>query len=172
MKTSVSSHPICARFTHSPPPNRGNSPLWGLIKSNKCLVFCYWLDSGHHCDALGDTKHASVQLGWIQKQTQENVFTAHRHTQTCTDTFFVYPCYIFLWLHSDYLVIFCSDCASGLWRGLWVSTFEKKQRRDRWYLTEWCVWPVQRTNKSDTSLRTRALSVSGETGTPGHAVLT
>lgn len=32
----------------------------------------------------------------------------------------------------------------------------KKRKRNRWYLPGWCVWPVQHTNKSDTSL-------SGET---------
>lgn len=54
---------------------------------------------------------------YIYKPAGENACTAHRYTQTCTHTFFVYSCNIFLRLHSDYLLISCSDCVSGPWWG-------------------------------------------------------
>lgn len=52
--------------------------------------------------------------------------------QTCSHTFFVYSSYIFLRLHGDYLVIFCSDCVSGLL--LWavrLHIWEKADTVDR-----------------------------------------
>lgn len=81
MKTSVSSHHICARFPHSPSYTGGNSLLWGLIKSNKFLVSCHWWDSGHHCAVVGGTKHASIQLHLKANMGKCNVqhTGTHRH---------------------------------------------------------------------------------------------
>lgn len=89
-------------------------------------------------------------------------------TQVHTDTHTHFLCLLLLhfpvapqWLSGDILQWLCVWPLVGAVR---LHVWEKKRKRDRWYLPGWCVWPVRRTNKSDTSLEMRALSVSGETG--------
>ena len=99
------------------------------------------LDSGHHRNVVGETKHASIRLHII-------TLAQGKCRQTCT----VYRHTHFLCL----LLHFCSGSTAIIWRysapvGAVRLHIWKKRKTDRWYLPGWCVWPVRRTNTSDTS---------------------
>lgn len=104
---------------YAPAQLSGDSLLWGLIKTNILR-----LDVCHHCTVAVGYEHKHTQPCGLRKGT-------HKPALMHTHGFFVYSCYIFLWLHSDYLLISCSDCASGPWWGPRGSVSEKKSGRER-----------------------------------------
>lgn len=143
MKISVSSLLICPRFPHSSSCFGGKSLLWGLIEPDKSLVSCHWLDSDHHHDVVGETKHASIRqhIKTNPRTIYQNTYTdKHAHTVfVFTFGTFSWGSTVIIWWFSA-VIVRCTAPGGGC-----AAPHLKKRKRDRWYLPGWCVWPVRRT---------------------------
>lgn len=142
MKTSVFTLHLCNI------PAQPIHLVWGVLHSHGVCrtmtnVSCPFSQNKRCIHAAAfKIKHREMQL---------------QQTGTHMHAFSVYSCYISLWLHSDYQLIFCRDCVSGPWCG----PHSPHQEKAGDCISAWCVCPAQHLKKEKTSLERRALVVSG-----------